>query len=661
MIDNETKEKILEAARIEEVVGDFVSLRKRGANYWGLCPFHADKNPSLSVNLARNIFTCWSCGKKGNSVTFIMEHEHLSFYESLRYLAAKYHIEVKEREETPEEIAHRMHRESLLVVCDFAQKFYQDILWNDPDGQAVGLSYFRERKFSDETIRKFGLGFAPARRPSLHESAIGKGYKEEYLIDSNLCVKRDDGSLADRFYDRVMFPIHSISGRVIAFGGRTLKSDKTIAKYVNTSETEIYKKRDTLYGLFQAKNAISKEDRCILVEGYADVISMHQSGICNVVASSGTALTPGQIRLIKRFTSNIVLLYDGDEAGIHAAIRGTDMFLAEGMNLKVVILPEGADPDDFAKSHSTLEIREYIDDHSRDVIAFKCELAQRDAAADPLSRSKLINEIIRSIAVIPDPILRGEYVKDLSEKFARKEEDILSKINSLRENNRFSVPEGEPVIEPKAETPAETAADDPGELENPYLATGERELLYFLLKFGAYPIYTERDIMADTSRENLSVEDYIRNSLADDNLTFANSLFRRMYDEYFSFIANLRGANRPQETFVDLQKRTIRHFSQHDDQQILRETLDIIPEESRLNVRVFIDSLEPEETRLSDLVPKAAGLYKLDIIKQLCGEITRQISQAQHDGDKATQKELLRKLQILNKAKLAISKELGRL
>ena len=349
MIDRATVDRIMDAVRIEEVIGDFVSLRKRGANYLGLCPFHQDKNPSMSVSSTKGIFKCFACGKAGNAVSFLMEHEHLTYWEALRYLAKKYHIEIVEKEETPEEIAHRMRYESLLVVTDYAQKYFSDILWNTQVGQAIGLSYFHERKFSDETIRKFGLGYAASRPLTLCGKALQDGYKAEYLVAAGLCLEREGtGELYDRFFDRVIFPIHSISGRVIAFGGRTLKTDKSVAKYVNSPQSEIYDKSRSLYGIFQAKNSIAKADKCILVEGYADVISMHQAGVTNVVASSGTSLTVEQIRLIKRFTDKITIIYDGDSAGIKAALRGIDLVLEEGLSVKVVLLPPEADSDLFA-------------------------------------------------------------------------------------------------------------------------------------------------------------------------------------------------------------------------------------------------------------------------------------------------------------------------
>jgi len=689
MIDQATKDRILDAAQIEEVIGDFVSLRKKGANYWGICPFHQDKNPSMSVSPARGIFKCFACGKAGNVVSFVMEHEHKTYAEALRYLADKYHIEIQEKEESPEEIAHRMKYESLLVVTEYAQKFFSNVLWNDPMGQAVGLSYFRQRKFTDETIRKFGLGYSPVGHPTLSENALKEGYKEEYLVETGLSIKRDNGSLADRFFDRVIFPIYSISGRVIAFGGRTLKTDKSVAKYVNSPESEIYHKSNSLYGLYQAKNAIMRKDRCILVEGYADVISMHQSGIENVVASSGTSLTQGQIRLIKRFSSNITLLYDGDGAGIKAALRGTDLILEEGMSVKVVLIPDGADPDDFAKAHTTEEIEEFLTNNATDFITFKSDLLSKEMNADPLNRSKLIAEIIQSIAVIPDSILRNIYVKSLVDRFDLREDDVLAKIHEMREakkrldrmrdrqpftpaagRSQFSGDQGPqagddpgPSLEDEPEASAEGLESAPVEdagMNNPYLAVQERELLYYLLKFGAYPIYTEKDMMLDDNRDNITVEQFIQKSLADDNLVFENTLLREMFDEYYRFIPSVRGENRPEEEYHTLQKRTETYFVRHENQQFLQTSLEILLEPHPLKVQVFKESLEPEEHRLGEIVPKAVGLYKLRIIEQMCVKISRQLADAEHRGDAEAQKNLCRQFQVLTKAKLHITKELNR-
>ncbi len=664
MIDISTKERILDAARIEEVVGDFVSLRKKGANYWGICPFHQDKNPSMSVSPTRGIFKCFSCGKAGNAVTFVMEHEHLSYAEALRYLADKYHIEVKEKEETPQEIAERLKYESLLVVSEEASKFFQDVLWNDPYGRSVGLSYFRERKFTDDTIRRFGLGYAPLREPSLVAQAIRKGYKKEYLVESGLAVERDNGDIADRFFDRVIFPIYSISGRVIAFGGRTLKSDKSVAKYVNSPQSEIYDKSRSLYGIFQAKGAIGKADKCILVEGYADVISMHQSGIENVVASSGTSLTEGQIRLIKRFTSNITIMYDGDEAGIKAALRGTDLVLQEGMHVKVVLLPPEDDPDSFAKSHTTAEILEYIGENECDFIKFKSDLAEKTMGSDPIMKARLINDIIQSISVIPDPILRSLYVETVAARFSQSVDDVLARIAEFREKKlkfdrmRSSAAPSSataPAPLPEEKEDVRQPQDEGGQssLANPYLAVQEREIVYYLLKFGCYPL-----------KDGFTVDAFINQSLADDSLVLSNGIYREIFDEYFSFVGSLPAApsedSAPAE-YISRQEAVMAHFSRDVDPGILGECLNMLIDDQQLTVQLYRESLEPECQRLGDVVPKALGIYKLRIIEQRCNDLSRRINDAQHSCDMELQKTLVQQLQLFNKAKLAISKELNRL
>lgn len=681
MIDRTTKDRILAATRIEEVVGDFIALKRRGANWWGICPFHQDKRPSLAVSPSKGIFKCFACGESGNAVSFVMKHEHLTYAEALKYLAKKYHIEVVEKEETPEEIASRLKHESLLVVSEFAQKYFQDILWNDEHGRAIGLSYFHERKFTDETIRRFGLGYTPTRPHTLTKDAMAKGYKEEYLVDAGLCIRREDGTVADKFYDRVMFPIYSISGRVIAFGGRTLKSDKSVAKYVNTAGTEIYNKSESLYGIFQAKNAIIKADKCILVEGYADVISMHQQGIQNVVASSGTSLTTGQIRLIKRFTSNITIIYDGDAAGIKAAVRGTDLVLEEGLNVRIVVLPPEDDPDTFAQARTTTEILEYLAENERDFISFKSDLAETDMAADPLSRSKLINEIIQSIAVVPDAILRKEYVEMVAERFRQSDADILAKITAIRDEKKRQARLRERSLEPQLppavaqETaaaedfgmepvndlparPEESVETNPYIITNPLLAVQERELTDYLLRFGSYPLHFEKDMVYGAApAEQIDVETYVREALRDDDIVFANRLYRELYDEYYTFAATLPEGMEVRER----QGAIARHFANLENQTLLRESLNLAFDDQELTVKIYRDTLEPEEQRLGETVPKSMILYKLRITEQHCTELSAQINAAQRDGDAVLLKSLVDQLSLLNKVKLRFSKELKRL
>ena len=414
MIDQPTIDRITDAAQIQDVVGDYVTLRKRGVNLLGLCPFHNEKTPSFTVSPAKGIFKCFGCGKGGNSVHFIMEHEQISYYEALKYLARKYNIEVEERELSPEEMAVRNDRESMLLVNEFAQKHFTNTLLHHIDGKAIGLSYFRERGFRDDIITKFQLGYSLELRDAFTQAAMKAGYNKDYLIKTGLTIEGDNHYLGDRFRGRVMFPVHTLSGKVVAFGGRILKKDDKMAKYVNSPESEIYHKSNELYGIYFAKQAIVKQDRCFLVEGYTDVISMHQSGIENVVASSGTSLTPGQIRLIHRFTENVTVIYDGDAAGIKASIRGIDLLLEEGLNIKVLLLPDGDDPDSFARKHNASDFIEYVQQNSSDFIRFKTNLLLADAGNDPVKRAGLVLDIVRSISIIPNTAIRGEYVKECS-------------------------------------------------------------------------------------------------------------------------------------------------------------------------------------------------------------------------------------------------------
>ncbi len=683
MIDRATVDKIMDAVRIEEVIGDFVSLRKRGANYLGLCPFHQDKNPSMSVSSTKGIFKCFACGKAGNAVTFLMEHEHLTYVEALRYLAKKYHIEIVEKEETAEEIAHRMRYESLLVVTDYAQKFYSDILWNTEIGKAIGLSYFHERKFSDETIRQFGLGYAASRPLTLCAKALKDGYKKEYLVDAGLCLEREGtGELYDRFFDRVIFPIHSISGRVIAFGGRTLKTDKSVAKYVNSPQSEIYDKSRSLYGIFQAKNSIAREDKCILVEGYADVISMHQAGVTNVVASSGTSLTVEQIRLIKRFTDKVTIIYDGDAAGIKAALRGIDLVLEEGLSVKVVQLPPEDDPDTFAKSHSLIEIREYIEENEKDFISFKSDLLLEESERDPVRRAQVIRDIVQSVAMVPDPILRNIYVELVAEKFDQKTDSVLATIASVRrqkkalERSRRRFEDQTQSWQGGAQQPPEPEELNPADLpeegedagavsvqpsgyvvRDKYLAVPERELTYYLVKFGEYPMHFEEDMYyGSESHGEITVSQYIRDALADDEIVFVNDLYRTIFDRYYSFAATL-----PQEDYEPRQHRMIRYFTTGEDQAVNKAVFDLILEEHPLTVKTYEESIPPEEQALGRTVPKSVLLYKLRITEEQCAATAKEITQAQKGGQQDTLRELVGRLQLLNTVKNRLSKELNRL
>ncbi len=433
MIDQATIDKIMAATDIVDVVSDFVSLRRRGANYWGLCPFHDDRSPSFSVSPSKGVCKCFSCGKGGSAIHFIMEHEQLSYYEALKYLAKKYNIEVHEKELSDEERQKRSERENMFVINTFAQEFFSKSLLETDEGRSVGLAYFKERGFNEDIIRKFGLGYSPEKRDALAVEAQKRGYKIDYLLKTGLCREGQNGRIYDLFSGRVMFPVYSVSGKVVAFGGRILKSGVKISKYFNSPESDIYHKSDELYGIYQAKRAIEKERRCYLVEGYTDVLSMHQSGIENVVASSGTALTHGQIRLIHRFTDNITVLYDGDAPGIKASLRGIDLLLQEGLNIKVVLLPDGEDPDSFSKSQSAESFTRYIKGHETDFIRFKTQLLLEDAGEDPIKRADIISNIVESISLIPDAIVRSVYVQECSRLLQIDEQVLLSELNKRRQ------------------------------------------------------------------------------------------------------------------------------------------------------------------------------------------------------------------------------------
>ena len=432
MIDQPTIDRILDAANIVDVVSEFVTLRKRGINYVGLCPFHSDKSPSFYVSPAKNICKCFACGEGGTAVHFIMKHEQLTYFDALRYLAKKYNIEIQERELTDKEKQRKSDRESMLIVNSWAQQYFTTQLYEHVEGKTIGLRYFAERGFREDTIRKFQLGYSLDKRDALYKEATKNGYKKEFLEKTGLVIAYDNGGVNDRFRGRVIFPVHTLSGKVVAFGGRVLKKDEKTAKYVNSPESEIYHKSNELYGIYFAKQAIVKEDRCFLVEGYTDVISMHQAGIENVVASSGTALTQGQIRLIHRFTSNITVLYDGDAAGIKAALRGIDLLLEDGMNVKVVLLPDGEDPDSFARKHNASQFSEFIKQSETDFIRFKTRLLLDDAGTDPIKRSSLITDIIRTVAIIPDNIARSIYIRECSAMMEIDELVLLNEVNKIR-------------------------------------------------------------------------------------------------------------------------------------------------------------------------------------------------------------------------------------
>ena len=546
MIPQETVNLILDTARIEDVIGDFVTLKRRGGSYVACCPFHSEKTPSFYVTPSKGIYKCFGCGKAGSAVGFIMEYEHLSYVEALRYLAKKYGIEIVEEDLTPEVLAARQRNESLMLVSEFAGKFFKEQL-NTKEGHSIGYAYFRSRGLEDETIEKYGLGWAPKGHKAFTEAARKEGYKDEYLFETGLCAQREDGSLYDRFSDRVMFPIHSVSGRVIAFGGRTLVTDKSVAKYVNSKESEIYVKSRSLYGIYFAKSEISKQDKVYLVEGYLDVLSMHQIGITNTVASSGTSLTVEQIRLMKRFTDNVTIMYDGDSAGIHAALRGIDMVLKEGMNVKIVLLPDGDDPDSFSRKHTLEEVQQFIASHEQDFIGFKTDLLLGDAGDDPLKKANIINEIADTISVIPDMVKRSVYVDSCAAKFKIESDILFARIRSTREKalieekaeadrarnrERYEPARSEEASEapqPQVVTPTTLSLMETDHI----LGASEKELLTFILQDGTSPLQFPSDSPFYREDETTSVAEFIDNSL--DGIPFANEIYRKVYDAYFVF------------------------------------------------------------------------------------------------------------------------------
>ena len=689
MIPQETVNRILDTAQIVDVVGDFVTLKKRGANHIACCPFHNEKTPSFSVSASKGIYKCFGCGKSGTAVGFVMEHENMTYVEALKYLAKKYHIEVVEKEETAEEIAQRQHHESLFLVSEFAGKFFQESL-ETQEGQTIAWQYFKSRGLEDDTIRKYGLGWASLNRKALSDKAREAGYKEEFLIETGLSIKYDDGRLVDRFYDRVIFPIHSVSGRVIAFGGRTLKTDKSVAKYVNSPETEIYVKSRSLYGIWFAKNAISKKDRCILVEGYLDVLSMHQLGITNVVASSGTSLTVEQIRLIRKFTTNVTIIYDGDGAGIKAALRGIGLVLKEGMNVKVVLLPDGQDPDDFARRHSLEEVEDYISRNEQDFIGFKTDLLLDEAGNDPIRRAGLINDIADTIALIPDAVVRAVYVKTsaakfdideqiLAERVSRSRTDMLIADQKQLERQREAAERARTVAAPGNSMPSGNYPEDvpppppdmdympvdeygpvqdgwPGpagmpsaegqRLEEPYLAPCERDLLKFILEEGCTDLDFDRDSRFYIEGETVNVAEFIDGILADDDASFVNTAYRRVYDEYLRMYDECL-------TQQQIQTRLLNSM----DAQISDVAKELLIEKYQITVKNYEQSLTAVSTRLVQYIPKTLMTYQCKKVELILKELTAELASA---TDPERQVEIMEKMGDYNRARTRLNNELGR-
>ena len=691
MIPQETVQKILDTAQIEEVVGDFVSLRKRGAEWWGCCPFHNEKTPSFHVVPAKGIYYCFGCHKGGSAVGFVMEHEHMSYPDALRYLAKKYNIEVVEEEESAEDIAARQRNESLILVSEYAGNFFREQL-KSGEGKAVGLNYFHTRGLEDATIEKYGLGWAPSDRHSFTDAAKEKGFKDEYLLETGLCTQYDGSeNLHDRFVERVIFPIHSVSGRVIAFGARTLKSKedgKPYAKYVNSKESSIYVKNQSLYGIWFAKTEMAKKDKCYLVEGYLDVLSMHQLGITNVVASSGTALTEGQLRLIGRFTRNVTIMYDGDPAGVKAALRGIDMFLRQGMDVKVVLLPDGDDPDSYSRKHTLGEVEDFLSGAEQDFVDFKSSLLMEDAAGDPLKRAAVINDIADTVADIPDAVKRETYIDFLSRKFDIRRDALEERVGSTRSKNiiaerkaaeRRSVdvnvgpdggvnaglPSGLGRVHPRsaaaeyglspAATPAESSTVDnslSGLEENRIMAKAERDLLNFILTYGTTTLefQSDSDFYTESEEERETVFDFIDQALAGDEAGFANSAYRKTYEAY-------------SQGYYDgfSQDEIVKHMLDGADRTVAYVTAQLSTDEQYdLSIKNLRDAMMSKGSWLTKFVPKAILVFQACRLEDREYGLKEELRKAQTVSDTDSELRIMQDLVRIRKAIKAVRVRLGR-
>lgn len=682
MIDQATIDRILDTAQIVDVVSEFVTLRRRGVNYIGLCPFHNEKTPSFSVSPSKGVCKCFSCGKGGNVVHFIMEHEQLSYYEALKWLAKKYNIEIKEKEMTQEEKQVQNLRESLFVVNQFAMEYFQEILEKNPDGQSIGMTYFRQRGFRDDIIKKFQLGYCTDQRDAFAQAALQKGYKAEFLEKTGLCYRKDDGSLRDRFWGRVIFPIHSLSGKVVAFGGRVLSAQtKNVQmKYVNSPESEIYHKSKELYGIYFAKQAIVRQDRCFLVEGYTDVISMHQSGVENVVASSGTALTPEQIRLIHRFTNNITVLYDGDMAGIKASLRGIDMLLEEGMNVKICLLPDGDDPDSFARKHNATDFQAFINNHEVDFIRFKTNLLLEEAGKDPIKRASLISSIVKSIAVIPEEIVRSVYIRecsrllDMSEKVLTEATSQMVKQNienrekeqerkKLREERQQAIatnnaPESQPATQiPEQENisiqeaPAPVIPDSYQSFipvegnENKVFFQREKSLIKMIIRYGEKVMcYVENE---EQEQVPYKVIEFIAASLKEDDLQFHNPLHRKILNEA---IAHEN----------DSQFTSERFFLTHPDPEINKLAADMVSERYQLSkYHSKSQKIINDEERLYELIPRLLIDFKLSIVEEEMKHTLLALAQPEIAGNPEKAKEIMERYKTLHQTQMLMARNAG--
>ena len=694
MIDQATIDRIMDAANIVDVVSDYVTLRRSGASYKGLCPFHDDKTPSFYVNPARGICKCFSCGKGGNVVHFIMEQEQLRYVEALKFLAKRYGIEVKEREMTSEERQSQNDRESMFAVNEWASHYFHDTMLKDEDGRAVGLAYFRSRQFRDDIIERFRLGYSPDSWNAMSNAALKAGYKEEFLVRTSLSIKRDKGGLIDKYRGRVIFPWFNVSGKVVAFGGRKLDSrTKGVEqKYINSNDSDIFHKANELYGIFQAKKQIAKDDLVYMVEGYTDVISMHQCGIENVVANSGTALNEAQIRLLHRFTSNITLIYDGDEAGIHAALRGTDMLLAEGMNVKVLLLPDGDDPDSFARKHNATEFKQYVEQHQTDFILFKVNLLVNEAGNDPLRRSQLVNNILDSIKVIPDEILRSTYLHECAELMHMDEQMLTRNCVKLRrayieqrkvererererklrlqeqhEQQQQAVPsqlvspsassEDLPDFDPSGldippesdepQTPGQSSGVEEKDIaprpsrqvSDPYVRL-ERMIMTLVVRYGEQLMTF---VNLEGQNETSSVAQYVQHELAIDGLTFHHPLYVRMLDEACQHTGS--------EDFS-----CSRFFTSSPDLDVSREATDLLADRYQLS---STQQMPAEEELMSEYISRLLLDYKFLIVNDELKSLKKQLADPAVMGDIGKQTEVMEQFVRMSAVSRALAKRVG--
>ena len=649
MIDHNTVERIMELAngQIVDVISDFVELKRRGVNYLGRCPFHDEKTPSFTVAPHKGIFKCFGCGKGGNAVNFVMEHEQFTFVEAIKYLGDKFHVHIEEEEETPEMREKKNQRESMMIVTQFAAKFFHDNLLNTDEGKSVGLSYLRQRQMRDDMITKFQLGYSPQQKDALIREAKKSGYKEEFLEKTGLITVKENFK-GDRFRGRVMFPIHSLAGKVIGFGGRIMVSDpeKKLAKYQNSPESEIYHKSKVLYGIFQAKQEISKQDKCYLVEGYTDVISFHQSGIANVVASSGTALTVDQVKLISRFTKNVTVIYDGDPAGIKASLRGIDIILAEGLNVKVLLLPEGEDPDSYSKKLSPDDLRKYIADNETDFIKFKTKLLLADAKGDPVKKATLIQDIVRSIAIIPEPITRAVYVKECSLMMDIQEQILLQEINKIKNKSIHDAEQRarrERMIRQKSAEGQQQAVPQEKKVKNP-LDYDERVVLRYMMLYGEIVLYEDEK---NGETIPVTVGEYIINELKSDEIESDSPLYNRVLELY-------EKADKG-EGFTAL-----KFFVNNPDIEITKLASDIIGKEYELSrIHDKFGGVPKEVELLIEHVPKVVTELRLQKTKLTIKQLREDLKKAEQEGDSENVVPIIQKIAKWERIKSHISKELG--